>query len=113
PLVPDPPDYQLHVDRALPVDLVWRYINPRMLFGRHLGLRGNALRLLEEGRWRELERSEGGRKAIELRDAVDSLKAEIRAKKLLHPRAVWQYLPAESEGNKLHILDASRKNARA
>src|SRR5205807_2663034 len=108
PIVPDAPYWDRKIDRTTPIDLIWRYVNPRMLFGRHLGLRGLPLRQLEEGDFGALRASDAGRKALELKESVDSLKQEIREKKLLAPRAVWQFLPAESEGNKLHLLSVDR-----
>jgi 5-methyltetrahydrofolate--homocysteine methyltransferase len=113
PIVPDPPYLDRRIDKSCPVDIVWRYVNPRMLYGRHLGLRGNVLRLLEEGETQQLRQTEAGRKALELADEVTRLKDEIRRKKLIKPKAVWQFLPAESEGNDLRILSEDRKRVRA
>ncbi len=112
PIVPAVQSFERKVDKTIPIDIVWRYVNPRMLFGRHLGLRGHVLRLLEEGELAELARSEAGRKALELKEAVDALKQEVRSKRLLQPKAVWQLLPAVSEGNRLHVLDPDRRSRR-
>ncbi len=113
PIVPDAPYWERRIDTSCPVDIVWRYVNPRMLYGRHLGLRGNVLRLLEEGETQQLRQTEPGRKALELQEAVASLKEEIRRRRLLKPKAVWQFLPAESDGNELRVLSADRKTVRA
>ena len=113
PSVPEAPYWDRRVDRTVPIDIPWRYVNPRMLFGRHLGLRGSVLRQLEEGDLAALRKTDAGRKALELKESVDALKQEIRTKKLLSPKAVWQFLPAESEGNALHVLSPDRKTRRA
>ena len=42
----------------------------------------------------------------------DEIKAEIRTRKLLWPKAVWQYFPAESDGNTLHVLSTDRASRR-
>ena len=113
PLVPDVPYWDRKIDRTIPIDIPWRYVNPRMLFGRHLGLRGNVLRQLEENDIAALRKTDAGRKALDLKESVDAMKQEIREKKLLQPRAVWQFLAAESEGNKLHVLSPDRRTKRA
>src|SRR5690606_29724744 len=38
--VPAPPDFKRHVLRNINLDEVWAFINPAMLYTRHLGLRG-------------------------------------------------------------------------
>lgn len=91
--IPPVPDLERHVLPELNLDEVWSFINPQMLYGKHLGLRGNARALLEEG----------DAKAIELRDVVEAVKAECRAGGM-RARAVWRFLPAEAEGNRLTVF---------
>jgi 5-methyltetrahydrofolate--homocysteine methyltransferase len=71
---------------------VWSYINPFMLFGRHLGYRG------------DFEKQLAARepKAVELYEAMEEVKEE--AAKFMKVRAVWQFLEAESEGELLHVF---------
>jgi len=42
--VPSPPDLERHVEE-LDLDEVWEHLNPQMLFGKHLGLRGSVRQL--------------------------------------------------------------------
>src|SRR5581483_1725813 len=72
---------------------VWSYINPYMLFGRHLGYKGNF----------EKNLAEGEPKALELNDMVSSLKAE--AAKFMKVKAVWQFFEAERDGNSIHLFE--------
>jgi len=71
---------------------LWSYINPYMLFGRHLGYRG------------DFEKQLAARepKAVELFRAIDEVKDE--ATKFMKVRAVWQYFEAEAEGELLHVF---------
>lgn len=92
--VATPPDFRRHVLRRLPLDEVWAFINPAMLYSRHLGLRG--------GRAEDLLAA-GDPKALMLKEVIDELKAECRAG-AMHVSAVWQFFPAVSEGNALHLL---------
>ncbi len=70
---------------------LWSYINPYMLYGRHLGFKGNFTVLLHER----------DPKALELHEAVE--KAKHEAEKFMKPRAVWQFFPAARDGNTIHL----------
>jgi 5-methyltetrahydrofolate--homocysteine methyltransferase len=72
---------------------VWSYINPYMLYGRHLGFRGNFEKAL----------AERDPKALELRDRVEAVKQE--ALQFLQARAVWQFFEAEPEGNSIRLFE--------
>ncbi|MHC4224355.1 MAG: methionine synthase, partial [Planctomycetota bacterium] len=87
--LPAPPDLDRHVMKALPMGEVWRYLNPRMLYGKHLGLKGDFEELL----------SAGDTRARKLRDLI----AEIQAEAPPTGSAVWQFLPAHSEGETIVI----------
>ena len=70
---------------------VWSYVNPFMLFGRHLGYKG------------DFEKQLAARepKAVELFEAMDEVKEE--AAKFMKVRAVWQFFEAEAESERLHV----------
>jgi len=92
--LPAPPDLERHVMQRLPLDEVWGYVNPLMLYGKHLGLKG---------RFDDLLRA-GDPKALELRDVIDELKAELRGDGMV-ARAVWRFFPARAEGDTVRIGD--------
>jgi 5-methyltetrahydrofolate--homocysteine methyltransferase len=71
---------------------VWSYINPFMLYGRHLGFKGNFEKLL----------GERDAKALELFHNMEEVKRE--AAKFMRARAVWQFFEAERHGNTLHLF---------
>jgi 5-methyltetrahydrofolate--homocysteine methyltransferase len=71
---------------------VWSYINPYMLYGRHLGFRGDFMKQF-------LARDP---KAIELYESMEEVKNE--AAEFMKVRAVWQFFEAESEGETLHLF---------
>lgn len=91
--LPPVPDTNRHVMKELPLDEVWGYLNPQMLYGKHLGLRGNARKLLEAK----------DPKAMELYGVVEAVKAECRGG-LMKARAVWQFIPAIAQGNDLQLI---------
>ena len=75
------------------LDVIWSYINPQMLYGRHLGFKGRFQEALERG----------DRKAAELARSVERVKAECR-KGAMTVRAAWRFFEAEPDGNRLHVF---------
>ncbi|MGQ9918554.1 MAG: methionine synthase [Bryobacteraceae bacterium] len=73
---------------------IWGYINPQMLYGRHLGFKGNFERALRE-------RDE---KALALAHDVEEVKR--KAATFLRVRAVWQFFEAERQGNSIALYEA-------
>ena len=72
---------------------LWRYINPKMLYSKHLGFKGNFEQALVEH----------DEKAVALRAAVDEIKGD--AETFMKPRAVWRFLDAEGHGNSIKLYD--------
>jgi 5-methyltetrahydrofolate--homocysteine methyltransferase len=95
---PLPPDLKLHVVQDFNVEDIFRYVNPVMLYGKHLGLRGRLENLLEK-------RDE---KALKIHAAVQELQAEILAKKMIQARALWKFFPIQADGEKLLVLDGPK-----
>jgi 5-methyltetrahydrofolate--homocysteine methyltransferase len=95
--VPPAPDYDRHLMKQLSLDEVWGYINPKMLFGKHLGLKGNVGELLEKG----------DEKALSVKRTIDEMKALCRpapkGQGAMTARAVWRFLPAAGSGDKVIV----------
>jgi 5-methyltetrahydrofolate--homocysteine methyltransferase len=71
---------------------VWSYINPFMLYGRHMGYRGDF----------EKRFADRDPKAVELFNEMEEVKNE--AASFMKVRAVWQFFEAESAGEALHLF---------
>jgi len=71
---------------------IWSYINPFMLYGRHLGYKGNF----------EKDLADYEPKAVELFNKMEDLKEE--AMQILKVKAVWQFFGAERDGNAIHLF---------
>ena len=71
---------------------VWSYINPYMLYGRHLGFKGNFEKLL----------AERDPKALKLYHDVEAVKA--RAAEFMRVKTVWQFFEAERDANAIHLF---------
>lgn len=100
--IPPAPDLDRHVMEVEDLDEVWSYINPQMLYGRHMGLRGRFSDLIQAG----------DRRAVELEEKIEKVKQECRAG-AMRVRVVWQFFEAESEGNRIHIFAGRGANAPA
>ncbi len=100
-----PPDFDRHILK-LPLDQVWPWINPLMLFGKHLGVNGQHIRAFEDSqKARELREDAGFQKALQIRDLMEEVKAE--SKKWMSAQSVYQYVRAESVGNSLRFWNPS------
>src|SRR5581483_1828236 len=91
--IPAVPDLDRHIISITDLDEVWSYINPQMLYGRHLGLRGRFTELI----------AAGDRKAVELEEKIERVKEECR-RGAMQVRVLWQFFEAEGEGNRLHLF---------
>jgi 5-methyltetrahydrofolate--homocysteine methyltransferase len=78
---------------------VWSYINPYMLYGRHLGYKGN----FEKGL------AERDPKALDLFHQVEEIKKWAAG--FMRVRAVWQYFEAERDGNSIHLFAPGETSA--
>ena len=90
--IPAAPYLDRHVRDIRHLAEVWSYINPFMLYGRHLGFKGN------------FEEHVAARdpKALQLFHQMEELKQE--AAHWLAVRAVWQFFEAERAGNAIHLF---------
>jgi 5-methyltetrahydrofolate--homocysteine methyltransferase len=66
-----------------------------MLYGKHLGLRGDALKLA----------AQGDERAAELVALVEELQQRAARERLLQCHATWRFFPAQSDGDDLLLYD--------
>ena len=71
---------------------IWSYINPYMLYGRHMGFKGNFEKALAEHDPRTLQ----------LRDDMEEVKQD--AARIMKVRAIWQFFEAERAGNSIQLF---------
>ncbi len=77
---------------------LWSYVNPYMLFGRHLGFRGNFEKAL----------ADRDPRAIELNQTIEEVKQE--AASYMKVSAVWQFFEAERRGNSIALFAPGAKS---
>jgi 5-methyltetrahydrofolate--homocysteine methyltransferase len=88
------PDFEEHVHAPLDPETVWPYVNPHMLYSKHLGLRGSYWKLKEAG----------DRKLAELEEVI----GRIRRSRWIRPKAMYRFVEAYSDGNSVHLLESGR-----
>src|SRR5438445_1061388 len=97
--IPTPPDLKRHVVDRVPLEEIFPYVNPAMLYGKHLGLRGNLEALL----------AAGDEKARRLRAQVAAVEDEVLAAGAMPARAVYKFFPAQSEGDTMFLYGSDRR----
>lgn len=98
--VQKPVDLKRHVLRNYPYKLVGPYINRQMLIGHHLGLKGKVAELVKAG----------DNKAVALNNLVDELIMFLQNQEEYTINAVYQFFPAQSDGNKIIIYNPENHN---
>ena len=84
-----PPDADEHFVGKVDLAEIWPYLNPHMLYAKHLGLRGSYRKLKEAG----------DPKLAELEKVID----KVQSAGWITARGMYRYFPARSEGNTLHV----------
>ena len=90
-----PPDLKLHVLRDYPISYLEPYMNKQMLYGKHMGIKGNVERML----------AEQDPKAVQLKEQMDDMVAELRERGELRADGMYRFFPAQSEGNSIYVYD--------
>ncbi|WP_404324223.1 methionine synthase [Cytobacillus firmus] len=94
-----PKDLKRHLLKTYSLSHIEPYINKQMLIGHHLGLKGNLQKLL----------AEKDEKALKINATVDELISEAKEKNWIEPKAVYQFFPAQSDGDKVIIYAEDEK----
>ncbi|MBM3924453.1 MAG: methionine synthase [SAR202 cluster bacterium] len=92
--VPAPPDLKLHIIKGYDLSEIFDYINPVMLYTRHLGFKGRFEEALDAG----------DAKAIELRDQVKAVEDAMLIREDIKADAVYKFFRAASEGDDVVVL---------
>ena len=91
-----------------PIKTIWSYVNPLMLYGRHLGISGNVVRKLEKLTEDSSIRDfllQNEPKALAIWDTVAEIKREHQNSSLFQPSAILRFFGAASEGNRLILFE--------
>jgi 5-methyltetrahydrofolate--homocysteine methyltransferase len=91
-----PQDLKRHLLKSYTLAHIEPYINKQMLIGHHLGVKGKIEKLL----------AEGDEKATMVNGVVQSLIREASMNNWIEPKAMYQYFPAQADGNKVLIYES-------
>jgi 5-methyltetrahydrofolate--homocysteine methyltransferase len=97
--IPNPPDLRLHVINDHPLDEIFPYINPQMLYVRHMGYKGRFADDLESG----------VPAAVDLRESVRKVEDLMLAQPDIKARAVFKFFPANSDWQRIQVYGAEDK----
>lgn len=106
--LPKAPDFERHVFRKVPLRTLWSYVNPLMLYGRHLGIKGGTARMLDRldkgdrGLRRELEASEP--KALQIFDLIEEVKQEYQESPFMRPIGLYQFFHCTAFENTIRVF---------
>jgi len=95
----EPVDLKSHTLKTSDLDLeaIFSFINPAMLYGKHLGLKGKVEELFDSGDAR----------AVELRESVREVWQLAISEGIIAPRGVYRFFRSVGEGEDVVLLDAS------
>jgi 5-methyltetrahydrofolate--homocysteine methyltransferase len=93
--IPEPPDLKLHLLRDYSLEDIFPYINPVMLYTRHLGFKNFATAI-----------AENDPKAIELQAVVAAVEDEMLARPDITASAAYRFFPAHSDGDRTLVVCA-------
>jgi 5-methyltetrahydrofolate--homocysteine methyltransferase len=93
--LPKPPDFVLHALQKAPLLEIFSYINPVMLYGKHLGLKGDL----------EKKLAEKDKTAVKLYRTVEAFKKEAIAKNYITAQGIYRFFPCRTQGDDLLIYD--------
>ncbi len=105
--IPRPPDFRRHIQKQIPVEAIWKFVNPLMLYTRHLGVKAKMAKLFEQVPKdphvaRQVKEEDPS--AYTVWEKVEEVKAEFGPTSVLHPAAVYRFFRAEGEGNSISIF---------
>lgn len=90
-----PRDLDQHILKDYTLAHIEPYINMQMLLGHHLGLKGKVEKLIEEK----------NEKALQIKETIDGLLLESKTDHLIQPSGLYQFFPAQSDGDTIIIYD--------
>jgi 5-methyltetrahydrofolate--homocysteine methyltransferase len=98
--IPEAPYLERRVRPRCDLAEIWTYVNPYMLYGRHMGFRGNFERAL----------AAHDPQALELFQSVEEVKRE--ASTFMQCSAVWQFFEAQRDGNSIALFSPGSASPR-
>jgi len=98
--IPQPPDFDRHLLPEAALAEIWGWINPRMLYGKHLGLRGDF----------DAKIAARDPRALQLREVMWELQGKALGGAMA-ASAVWQWFEADQSDGVLHIYRHGESDA--
>ncbi|PKG22425.1 methionine synthase [Niallia nealsonii] len=94
-----PQDTKRHILTNYSISHIKPYVNKQMLLGHHLGVKGKIENLL----------AANDEKTVKINEIVENLIVESEKNSWIKPQGVYQFFPAQSDGNKVLIYHPENK----
>ncbi len=104
---PKPPFLDRVTEKESP-DILFNYINPKMLLGKHLGIKGREINAILENDLDKINTTEEGKKAVEIFQNVKNIFNKYKETHLI-AKSTFQFFNTYSKGNELFIMDKAGK----
>ncbi len=128
--LPKAPDWDRHVIENISIEKIWNYLNPLMLYSRHLGIKGSVVRSWLKNKHpqndlsadtpyphsshsspdsleKQNEWNQKNLKPIEILETVDLIKKAYQNTEILKPRALYQFFKAAGMKNSILIFNSN------
>lgn len=105
-LIPQPTDFKRHIQSNIPVDAIWKFINPMMLYTRHLGIKARTAKQFElmtkdPSVLRRVKEDDPA--AYGIWEKIEELKVDYNGSAILQPTAIYRFFKAASRGNSVDL----------
>lgn len=108
---PVPRDFIPHIITGIPADEIRSYIDPRMLYGKFMGIRNDIVSLLATKDFSKVREMEGGEKAYEIFCEIEKV-TEKYENPFLRPNVIYQFFPCNRVDQSLEIYRENKAVAK-
>ena len=104
--IPQPPDYRRHIQNNVSVEGIWKFINPLMLYNRHLGIKPKIAKQFEQMAKdptlaRQIKQEDHS--AYGVWEKVEEVKAQYNNTPYLQPSSIYRFFRAAGQGNTVYL----------
>jgi 5-methyltetrahydrofolate--homocysteine methyltransferase len=104
--IPQPPDFRRHIQNNVSVEGIWKFINPLMLYNRHLGIKpkiAKQFELMAKDPTLARKIKEEDPSAYGVWEKVEEVKAQYNDTPYLQPSSIYRFFRAAGQGNSLFL----------
>ncbi len=109
PIIPQTPiDFNRHVLKNVSIQTIWKYINNKMLLGKHLGISGKIIEKITSKDYKLDHTIQEEKKAFEILSVVEHVKQKYEKTHFI-PQAIFQFFECNSKNNDIILYPTGTK----